>query len=74
MNSFFFRLRNNDYNLQQFSQFDLPSVRNVFFGTESILLLGPKIWNIIPTEFMNETSLYAFKKLIKNCPRRPHKS
>ena len=69
-----FWLRNNDYNLQQFSQFDLPSVRNVFFGTESILLFGPKIWNIIPTEFMKETSLYAFKKLIKNCPCRPYKS
>ena len=29
-------------------------------------MLGPKIWNIIPTEFKKETSLDAFKKLIKN--------
>ena len=68
-----FQLRNNDYNLRQFSQFDLPNVKSVFCGTESISFLGPKIWNIVPNEFKKETSLDAFKKLIKkwqpeNCP------
>ena len=61
-----FQLRNNDYNLRQFSQFDLPNVKSVFCGTESISFLGPKIWNIVPNEFKKETSLDAFKKLIKN--------
>ena len=60
-----FQLRNNDYNLRQFSQFDLPNVKSVFCGTESISFLGPKIWNIVPNEFKKETSLDAFKKLIK---------
>ena len=59
-----FQLRNNDYNLRQFSQFDLPNVKSVFCGTESISFLGPKIWNIVPNEFKKET-LDAFKKLIK---------
>ena len=68
-----FPLRNNDYNLRQFSQFDLPNVKSVFCGTESISFLGLKIWNIVPNEFKKETSLDAFKKLIKkwqpeNCP------
>ena len=68
-----FQSRNNDYNLRQFSQFELPNVRRVLCGTESISFLGPKIWNIVPNEFKKETSLHAFKKLIKkwepeNCP------
>ena len=61
----FFQARNNDYNLRQFSQFELPNVRSVFSGTESVLFLRPKIWNIVPNEFMKETSLHAFKKLTK---------
>ena len=59
-----FQSRNNDYNLRQFSQFELPNVRSVFCGTESISFLGPKIWNIVPNEFKKETSLHAFKKVI----------
>ena len=31
-----FQVRNNDYNLRQFSQFDLPNVKSVFCGTKSI--------------------------------------
>ena len=74
-----FQSRNNDYNLRQFSQFELPNVRSVFCGTVSISFLGPKIWNIVPNEFKKETSLHAFKKLIKkwepeNCPCRLCKS
>ena len=37
------QLRNNYDNLQQFSQFNLPNLRSVFCGTESILYLGPEI-------------------------------
>ena len=61
-----FQLRNNDYNLRQFSQFYLPNVKNVFCGTESISFVSPKIWNIIPNKFKKETSLDAFKKLLQN--------
>ena len=60
-----FQSMNNDYNLRQFSQFELPDVRRVFCGTEGISFLGSKIWNTVPNEFKKETSLHAFKKLIK---------
>ena len=56
------RLRNNDYNLRQFSQFNLPNVKDAFCGK---IFLGLKIWNIVPNEFKKETSLDGFKKLIK---------
>ena len=73
-----FQLRNNDYNLRPFSQFHLPNV-SFFCETESISFLGPKIWNIVPCEFTKESSLDAFKKLIKkwqpeNCRCRIRKS
>ena len=74
-----FQSRKNDYKLRPFSQFELPNVKSVFCGTESISFLGPKIGNIVPNEFKKETPLNAFKKLIKkwepeNCPWRLCKS
>ena len=74
-----FQSRNNDYNLWQFSQFELPNVRSALCGTDRISILSPKIWNIVPNELKEETSLNAFKKLIKkwqpeNCPCRLCKS
>ena len=68
-----FQLRTNEYNLRQFSQFNLTNVRSIFCETESISFLGPKMWNIVPHEFKKETQLTVFEKLIKkwqpeNCP------
>ena len=60
-----FQLRNNDYNLRQFSKFDLPNVKSIFCGTESITFLGVKIWNIVTNTLKKETSLDAFEKLIQ---------
>ena len=59
-----FQLRNNDYNLRQYSQSNLPNVRSAFCETESASFLGPKIWNIAHNEFKKKTT-DAFKKLIK---------
>ena len=74
-----FQSRDNDYNLRQFSQFNLPNVRSAFCGTKSILSLGRKIWNIVPDKSKKEISLDAFHKLIKkwqpgNCTGRLCKS
>ena len=60
-----FQLRNNDYNLRQFSQFDFTKCKKCFCGTKSISFLGARIWNIVPNEFKKKTSLHAFEKLIK---------
>ena len=37
-----FQLTTNDYNLRQFSQFNLPSVRSIFCGTKSISFMAQK--------------------------------
>ena len=49
--------------------------KSVRFGTDTLHALGPKIWNIIPIELKNSSSLPAFKDKVKqwipvNCPCR----
>ena len=70
-----FRRHDICYNLRSNSNLAVPNVKSVFHGSESISYLGPKIWNIVPLELKQLTSLNAFKKGIKkwqpkNCPCR----
>ena len=44
----------------------MPDVRSVFRGSESISYLDPKIWDIVPLELKEFTSVVAFKKGIKS--------
>ena len=53
------------YNLRRCSDFRIPSIRTVYHGSESISFLGPKIWNILPDEIKQQTSLNSFKKSVK---------
>ena len=67
--------RNNAYNLRKPSEFVRPKVHSVFHGKESISYLGPHIWDMIPVEMKNLTTISAFKRKVKNwklenCPRR----
>ena len=55
----------------------LPSrnSRTVFFGTESIMNLGAKLWNMVPENTKSSESLNVFKSKIKywtpnHCPCR----
>ena len=70
-----FRRRDISYNLRNYSDFAVPNVKSAFHGSESMSYLGPKIWDIVPLELKELTSLNAFKKDIKkwqpkNCPWR----
>ena len=64
-----FRIRKeNGYNLRHQNSFN-----SVYNGTETVLFLGPKIGELIPTEIKKLVSLNGFKKAIKkwkpvNCP------
>ena len=63
------------YNLRQVSEFSRPMVKSVYHGIESISLLGPKIWDLLPEKLKNIDNLEHFKKEIKtwtpvNCPCR----
>ena len=71
----FARETESHYNLRRCNDFRVPSIRTVYHGSESISFLGPKIWNILPDEIKQQTSLNSFKKSIKKwklhgCPCR----
>lgn len=38
----------------------------VFFGTESLMNLGTKLWNIVPEDIKSSESLNVFKYKIKH--------
>ena len=66
---------NKHYNLRHMNYFEIPFVRIVYNGTESVSYLGPKIWNIVPEEYKTLNSLNSLKESIKNwvllnCPCR----
>ena len=51
---------------RNFSEVGIGSIRRVFYGTESISNLGPKIWDAVSVEFKELFPLSLFKKAIKN--------
>ena len=65
-----FHRRDINYNLQINSDFAMPNVKSVFHGCESICYLGPKIWDIVPLELKELTSVVAFKKGIKEWKKK----
>ena len=58
------------YNTRNRSIFYSRPVRTVLHGTESLSHLGPKIWELVPSDMKNLSSLTAFKKAIKQW--KPH--
>ena len=74
----FMERTNNQYHLGNRPDFITSHVHSVFYGTESISYLGPKIWDVVPEEFKHKKSLNSFKESIKmwvptNCPCRLYK-
>ena len=70
-----FSINRNPYNLRQNSQFSRPRINTVYHGTESISNLGPKIWDLVPSNLKEISELDKFKKAIKqwkpeDCPCR----
>ena len=56
---------NNAYNLRKSSEFIRPKVQSFFHGKESISYLGPQIWDMIPDQMKNLTTISAFKIKVK---------
>ena len=70
-----FRIRKNDYNTRKADEFQSHCVKTVHYGTETVSLLGPKLWSILPNENKSIININEFKSKIKswvpqNCPCR----
>ena len=67
--------KRTSYNLRRNDTFERRQVHSVYNGTESLSFLGPKIWDLVPTEIKESESLEAFKVRIRKwipseCPCR----
>ena len=60
-----FPVNRNPYNLRQKSQFSRPRINTVYHGTKSVSNLGPKIWDLVPSNLNQKSDLDIFKKAIK---------
>ena len=65
----------SSYNLRSETIFKKRNVHTVRYGTETITFLAPKIWEIVPTECKNSSSIHEFMSKIKqwtptDCPCR----
>ena len=72
---FFDNETENHYNLRHRTEFRIPFVNSIYHGSESISFLGPKIWDLFPSEFKQIESLNGFEKSMRkwtptNCPCR----
>ena len=61
-----FYQRDISYNVISNSNFAVLNENSVFPGSENIPYLGPKIWDILPSELKELTNLNAFKKILKD--------
>ena len=53
------------YDLRKNNLFKSGRVNSVWHGTESVSYLGPKIWDLVPSEIKEFESLNGFKFKIK---------
>ena len=60
-----FSFSNVNHNLKSGSQFHQPYSNTAWNAQETISYLGPKIWNMVPEEMRQKSSLFAFKREIK---------
>ena len=68
-------INRNPYNLRKNSQISRPQINTAYHGTKSISNLGPKKWNLVPSNLKQISDLGKFKKAIKqwkleDCPCR----
>ena len=61
-----FPLSTHACNLRSTYEFKLENVKTVHYGTESLLFLGPKTWELVLLEIKSSHSLEEFKKKIKS--------
>ena len=57
--------RNIGYNLRHGNDAQLPKVRTTSFGIETIAFLGNRLWQVLPHEIKDSSTLPIFKKQIR---------
>ena len=73
-----FKKRNVTYYFRNNSTFETRNIKSVYYSSETISLLGPKIWELLPSNIKDSENLNIFKSNIKSwkpesCPCRLYK-
>ena len=56
----------DQYDLRNKKSWEADNVRTGIYGTETIRNMGPKTWDLVPTEIKQSNSLLEFKQRIKS--------
>ena len=56
----------NNFNLREDRRFKPGNPKTVYYGIETITVLGPKLWIVLSDEYKNSTNLKKLKTKIKN--------
>ena len=59
-----FKKRNVTYKFRKNSTFETRKIKSVYYGSGKISFLGPKIWEILPSNIKNSENI--FKSTIKS--------
>ena len=65
-----FPQKESNYSLRNSTTLQGRSIKTVMYGSETISSLGPKIWDILPTELKKLCLLYYSKINFVNGPQR----
>ena len=70
-----FKKRNVTYNFRKNSTFETRNIKSVYYGSETISFIGPKIRELFYSKINDSENLNIFKSNIKswkpeNCPCR----
>ena len=73
---YIFEIKRNYYNTRNAPAFSLRNIKTVRYGLQTISYMAPKLWDLVPKEMKQVTTLNEFKTKIKiwklgNCPYRP---
>ena len=61
-----FRERENMYILRNNNEFEIPKIKTVIFGSDTVRYRGPQLWLSLPQDIKNAKSIQEFKSKIKN--------
>ena len=61
-----FKKRKVKYNFRQNSTFETRNIKSVFYGSETISFIRPKIWQLLPSNVNDSENLNIFKANIKS--------
>ena len=70
-----FKKGNVTHNFRKSSTSETRNIKSVYYGSETISFIGPKIWELLPSNINNSEDLNIIKSNIKswkpeNCPCR----